>query len=96
MDVIRAMNESVETLLHTAGSALLLDLSEVRKVIVAAKEAFADSDGEQAKRIMSEIQLAEAVLDATESYVEVLIVISREHRQTFSGACHSGSGGEKW
>jgi len=88
MDEIRAMSESVETLLHTAASALLLDLSEVRKVIVAAKRSFADADSGQAKRIMAEIQLAEAVLDATEFYVDVLIVISREHRQTFSGAFH--------
>jgi hypothetical protein len=77
------MDESVETLLHTAASALLLDLSQLRKIIADAKEAFAEANNEQVKRIMAEIQLAAAVLDATEFYVDVLIVISREHRQTF-------------
>jgi len=82
------MDESVEILLHTAASALLLDLSQLRKIIADAKEAFAEANNEQAKRIMAEIQLTAAVLDATEFYVDVLIVISREHRQTFSVAFH--------
>jgi hypothetical protein len=82
------MNEAVDTLLQTASSALLLDLSHLRKVIAVAKEALAGSDNEQAQRIMSEIKLAEAVLEATEVYVDFLIVISREHRQTFSGPLH--------
>ena len=82
------MDESVEILLHTAASALLLDLSRLRKIIADAKEAFAEANNEQAKRIMAEIQLTAAVLDATEFYVDVLIVISREHRQTFSVAFH--------
>lgn len=82
------MDESVEILLHTAASALLLDLSQLRKIIADAKEVFAEANNEQAKRIMAEIQLTAAVLDATEFYVDVLIVISREHRQTFSVAFH--------
>jgi hypothetical protein len=91
VEVISAVDESVETLLHTAASALLLDLRQVRKVVAAVKEAFAGANSEQVKRIMSEIQLAEAVLDATEFYVDVLIVISREHRQTFLEHFTSGS-----
>jgi len=82
------MDESVEILLHTAASALLLDLSQLWKIIADAKEAFAEANNEQAKRIVAEIQLTAAVLDATEFYVDVLIVISREHRQTFSVAFH--------
>ena len=82
------MDESVEILLHTAASALLLDLSQLRKIIADAKEVFAEANNEQAKRIMAEIQLTAAVLDATEFYVDVLVVISREHRQTFSVAFH--------
>ena len=82
------MNEVVETLLQTASSALLLDLNHLRKVIEAAKEVLARADNEKAKRILSEVKLAEAVLDATEVYVDILVVISRDHRQTFPGLFH--------
>jgi hypothetical protein len=88
VEVIGAMNESVETLLQTVSLALLLDLNHLRNVIDAAKEVLARADNEQAKRILSEVKLAEAVLDATQVYVDILVVISRDHRQTFPGSLH--------
>jgi hypothetical protein len=76
----------IENLLRMASSTLLVDITQVRQVIAVAKEILAGAQSSQAERILLEIRLAEAVLEATEVYCNHLIAISREHRQMFYGA----------
>jgi hypothetical protein len=68
------LDESLEGLFEAAAAAILLDLDKLRGVIAEAKEM-------QWEIAKIEIDLAEAVLDATQSYVDDLIAIGRATRR---------------
>jgi len=82
------MNETLNTLLQTAASALLLDIDQIRRMIAAAREGIGAADNDTTRRILSDLQMAEGVLDATETYADKLIVLSREHRRMLCRTFH--------